>query len=344
MTNAKKRIFERCPCLAAVAAFFLLLWLGALDLFVGYKVTITIFYAVPILLVGRFCGLTASLALALAATVVWSGADYGSGHLYESSTVQAWEISIRTVFFLAVAVISGAVWHRQQVANSRIEMLEDARGLERQITELSECERQRIGRTMQEGLCQYLAAVACSASSLRRDLETAGLAKFAQAAEELGQLVSNGVLETRLLSHNLMPIGIGHGGLAVALRELVDSTGRLEGIDCTFEHTGTELTHHDLLATNFFRIAQEAVANASRHGKAQRIEVSLTTNQHAATLSIADDGIGMPHTAMAESMGKGISIMRHRADAIGGELLLEERRPRGTLVCCIAPTAAGVLA
>ena len=154
-------------------------------------------------------------------------------------------------------------------------------------------------------------------------------------AAEIAELVMRGVAETRNLARGLMPVQIGDAGLCAALQELAESSSRLLETECTFEAFGPEIGHDDTCAIHLFRIAQEAISNATRHGKARHIELCLSANEHAITLSVADDGLGMSQTC-GNSRGMGISIMRYRANVIGGELSIEDRMPYGTIVCCTA--------
>lgn len=330
------QLFRRQQSVGLAGALALLVMVGILDAITGYQASLTLFYAIPIMLAVWHCRERTAVLMALACSLVWCGADVLAGHHYDSVFVHAWEISVRTGFFFAVGIAGLASRRRDQVASAKIQLLERAQQLEHQVIEVSEYEQQRIGRDLHDGLCQYFAAVACSAVSLRRELEKRSMPDLAILAEELADSVSTGVVQTRNLSHGLMPVEIGHGGLAAALQQLANSTTRLAGVACTFECEGAELAHHDIHATHLVRIVQEAINNAIRHGRAKHIEIVLTTNEHVATLSVSDDGIGL-HSTQPSSTGMGISIMRYRANSVGGELLLEDRYPRGTIVSCTAP-------
>jgi signal transduction histidine kinase len=321
---------------SATGAFALLLLVAILDYVSRHQPSLTFLYALPVVWALWRSGTRTALLLAFAGTAVWLGLDLLCFPTPRSALLLSWEISVRTVFFFAVAIAGGVSQQREATAQARIESLERTQQLEHQVIAVSEYEQKRIGRDLHDGLCQYLAAVACSATTLQHELQKRALPDLAKTAGDLVQLVSNSVIETRNLSHGLMPVEIGHGGLGAALQQLADSTSRLMGVHCTFEHSGDELTHHDLHATHLVRIAQEAINNASRHGGAKEIEVLLTTNEHAATLSVTDDGIGIGQ-AQASTQGVGMSIMRYRAAALGGELLVEDRFPHGTIVSCTAP-------
>jgi signal transduction histidine kinase len=281
-----------------------------------------------------WCETWAAYLIAFLTTATSLGADMAAALPYSSSAVHMWEIGIRIVFFALVAVIGCAIKKQGVAANMRISLLEHAQRLEHQIVEVSEYEQQRIGQDLHDGLCQYLAALGCSAASLKSDLEKSGLAKFAAVAGDLAQLLRAGVSQTRNLAHGLMPLHIDEGGLAAALDELTTSSSRLLGVECVLSHTGDTAPGDHSKMRHLYRIAQEAINNATRHGKAQRIDISLSSNPNATVLSIADDGVGISKTTK-NLHGMGLSIMRYRSNSMGGELLIEERPAGGTVISCI---------
>src|ERR1043166_7532672 len=75
-------------------------------------------------------------------------------------------------------------------------------------------------------------------------------------------------------------------------------------------------------ATHLFRIAQEAVSNAIKHGKTERISISLRTSRGRIILKVSDNGIGFPKTD-SKDKGMGLRIMQSRAGMIGGTMAIE---------------------
>src|SRR5207237_1255040 len=221
-------------------------------------------------------------------------------------------------------------------SNARISLLEHAQRLEKQIIEVSEYEQQRIGRDLHDGLCQFLAAIGCAATSLKIDLREKGLDKLAANASEIEKLLSESVKQARDLSHGLVPVQLNESGLPAALNELAVSTSRLLPVQCTFEAAG-ESGAQNGKAAHLYRIAQEAIHNATKHGKAQKIDIRLSANSSATSLSICDDGIGFAKNGNATN-GVGISIMRYRANLMEGEFAIEPAASGGTVVSCTVPT------
>jgi signal transduction histidine kinase len=96
------------------------------------------------------------------------------------------------------------------------------------------------------------------------------------------------------------------------------------------------LIHDAPMATHLYHIAQEAVNNAIKHGRAKTISIRLFAGEHEGTLIIKDDGIGIERPA-APHAGVGLHIMNYRAGMIGGNLEVRRELPRGTAVTCRFP-------
>jgi signal transduction histidine kinase len=81
-----------------------------------------------------------------------------------------------------------------------------------------------------------------------------------------------------------------------------------------------------------YRIAQEAISNAYKHGKASEVHVDLKRDRDRMTLTIRDNGVGMPQTLKGANQGIGLHIMRYRAGAIGGEVTILPGRKSGSAI------------
>jgi signal transduction histidine kinase len=320
----------------SLGLLFVICWF---DLATGHEVSLVLFYSAPIVFAVWICDNKSAFVIAGLAGILWSWTDIVMGHAYVSSAIQGWEISVRFAFFFLVAVAGIATKEQHRESKARISLLEHAQKLEKQIIEVSEYECQRIGRDLHDGLCQYLAAVGCAATSLRIDLEQRGLEKLAVTAGEIENHLTESVKQARNLAHGLVPVQLDEAGLPAALQELAASTSRLLAMDCTFEFAGDYRATHNEKATHLYRIAQEAINNAMKHGKARTVAVRLSANPSAMSLSIADDGTGFSKTEK-EMSGVGISIMQYRANMVGGEFEIEGRAKGGTIVSCTVPAGA----
>ena len=248
-----------------------------------------------------------------------------------------WEIGRHFGTCLAVAFAGSALRTKSDSAAARIALLERSQRLENEIVRISEAEQRRIGQDLHDGLCQYLAALGCSATSLRDDLENLNLKPEANAAGELAELLQDAVVQTRDLARGLIPAQVEQMGLVLALEALTQSVGRLQNVDCAFDFNGVEKNYEDRTARHLYRIAQEAINNAIRHGKARNIKISLEASDHHTLLCVRDDGVGLKASATNTS-GMGLNIMRYRASQSGGSFEIEELPGGGTLVSCTVTT------
>src|SRR5438477_10989242 len=85
-------------------SILLLAIIGCTDFLIGYQVSLSVFYAIPIIIAGVFSDRHTPVVVAALACVVWCWADIGSGHQYFTQSVHAWEISVRCAFFFAAAI------------------------------------------------------------------------------------------------------------------------------------------------------------------------------------------------------------------------------------------------
>jgi len=308
--------------------------LGFIDYATGYEVSLFIFYGVPIFVIAWTWDKRHSILSALIAGIVWWWADAASGHLYLHNWQEGWETAVRLGFFLFVAVGSSALKTQRAVVEARLALLEHTQQLEREIISISEREQRRIGQDLHDGLCQFLAGIGCAAASLRGDLEKLKLKNEAGVADELATLLQDAVVQTRNLARGLVPLNMDEVGLASALEELTVSVTRLTGTPCAFESTAASSTLDDSVSMHLYRIAQESINNAIKHGKARQISVSLGGEGRSAVLRISDDGTGISNKP-ANSRGMGLNIMKYRARLSGGELRIAPQPYGGTLVTCV---------
>jgi signal transduction histidine kinase len=311
-----------------------ILCIGYVDYLSGYSVSLFIFYGAPIFAVAWYCSKRHGILVALLAGITWWWADIMTDHPYDYNWQQAWETGVRLGFFMFVAVVGASLRAHTEMAQARIALLEHSQRLEREIISISEREQRRIGQDLHDGICQYLAALGCAAASLESDLSQRQLEAEARLAGDLAKFLQDAVIQTRDLARGLVPLQMDEAGLALALENLADSVTRLQGIPCTFACNGSLAAFDETRAMHLYRIAQEAINNATRHGKPSRIALSLQAAEGTTILSIRDDGLGISKTQQRHG-GIGLSIMNYRARLSGGELQIDEPAHGGTIVSCV---------
>ncbi|HQY88814.1 MAG TPA: PAS domain S-box protein, partial [Tepidisphaeraceae bacterium] len=209
----------------------------------------------------------------------------------------------------------------------------ERRRLERQILEISKLEQQRIGQDLHDGLCQELTALSFGLQSLENKLNQDSLSSHASAVSKLTSLVDQTLAQARDLARGLNPISIDGGGFPSALSELATRLATLFSIECTFAFNSSTSVINSEVATQLYRIAQEASSNSIRHGRAKRIEIRLESVGEDHVLTIEDDGVGI-ELNNPKKTGVGLEIMRYRASLVGGVFEISPTSPHGTRVTC----------
>jgi PAS domain S-box-containing protein len=148
--------------------------------------------------------------------------------------------------------------------------------LERELLTLREREQKLIGREMHDSMGQMLTGIAVKSKGLELKLKSKSLGESADAAE-ICELAGEAIAQTRRLARMLYPVDIEAGGLISALQGLASSTEALFGISCRFKCNNVVPIRDPVTAQHLYRIAQEAITNASRHGKAKKVRIGLTS-------------------------------------------------------------------
>jgi signal transduction histidine kinase len=190
--------------------------IGFIDYITGYEISLFLLYAGPILFAVWFLDRNSTVLIVLVSAIVWWWADWKAGHTYFASWVQIWETAARLVFFSFVAIGGRAVKSRRESAEAWIANIQRLQELEREIVAAGNREQQRIGADMREGLCQYLAGLACFTASLRDHLSERCRPE-AELATELHELLRDAIVQARSIARGIAPARIDGNGASSAL-------------------------------------------------------------------------------------------------------------------------------
>ncbi len=215
---------------------------------------------------------------------------------------------------------------------------------QRQRLAAAEAERQRWARELHDDTLQSLSALRFGLSAAKRsgaphELEDA----VGQAVEQIEETIAN----LRALITDLRPAALDELGLQAAIEALAERLARhgIEvdiSIELAYEQ-GRELTRlADELETTLYRIVQEALSNAYKHGRARRAVVEIHEQPTAVRLLVRDDGSGFDTNAKSD--GFGLLGMRERAAILGGEFEVESSPTAGTSLRARIPTRRVVAA
>jgi PAS domain S-box-containing protein len=207
--------------------------------------------------------------------------------------------------------------------------------LERQLLEISDREQRRIGQDLHDDLCQQLTGIEFMSQSLEQNLAGKSLPEAAAAAE-ITKLVRGAISDTRDLARGLSPVMLEADELTPALQQLADNTSKLFNVSCRLCRDASVLIEDNAMAVHLYRIAQEAVSNAIKHGRAGQIDITLAAADERVTLAIQDNGKGLGHRN-GRHTGMGLQIMQYRAGMIGGHFTVDSQPGHGTRVACSFP-------
>jgi signal transduction histidine kinase len=230
----------------------------------------------------------------------------------------------------AIALASGKRWL------AVVQDVSERKRLEQEVLDIANRERRRFGHELHDGLCQELTGVALMLRSIATHLRRNLLPTHRQI-EDLIALVTGAIDSARAMAHGLSPVTLDRGGLVSALSALAHRARESYGVDIRLRSkVPPGLTIDEATASHLYRIAQEAINNAAKHGHARAITVALQAHDDKVQLSVSDDGIGLPDGAI-HGPGMGLKIMAYRARMIRGVVDVTPRRGGGTRVQCVCP-------
>ncbi len=199
-------------------------------------------------------------------------------------------------------------------------MVDEARRWGRHLLEAQDAERQRIARELHDDMVPRLYATRLTAERMA----------VSGVPEQLGEVMR----DLRTLAHDLHPPALKHLDLAQALGELAGRHNRPDAVAVTVQCADGVAIVPDA-AVVFYRIAQESLQNALRHGEASTIAITVVVAAGQAELTVADDGCGFTPGEVGPSFG--LRSMRERVEAIGGSLELQSSPRHGTRVIARVP-------
>ncbi|TWT98782.1 chemotaxis protein CheB [Neorhodopirellula pilleata] len=224
------------------------------------------------------------------------------------------------------------------------------------ILEIASNEQQRIGQELHDGTQQELTGLSLIAGTIEdlfaQKVQAKGddhdpisfsheeMSRCMETSSRLVRGLKEANQHVQSLSHGIMPVQVDAEGLQSALTELASTTTVIGKVACSFVQHGTPSIESNTVATHLYRIAQEAVNNAQRHGKATDIRISLSTGGDQTELEVSDNGIGVDEANLRQHRreGMGLQIMEYRALVIGGVLSISPGTNDGTIVQCTITT------
>jgi signal transduction histidine kinase len=237
-------------------------------------------------------------------------------------------------------VLKKLKWELRQGTNALSEEVQKRTRLEKEVLEASEREQRKIGHDLHDSLCQHLTATAMAGKLLSQKLAGKALPE-AGIANQVVDMIEEAIELTRTLARSLHPVEMKAEGLTDALQELADNISKAFLVSCKLECPQIISLATADANMHLYRITQEAISNAIRHGHAKDIIIRLEVTAGNIVLAITDDGVGLSDDA-GSKQGMGLKIMDYRAGMIGANLQVTRRPTRGTRVACTLPATGHI--
>lgn len=212
--------------------------------------------------------------------------------------------------------------------------------LEEEIINISERESRRIGYDLHDDLGQRLAAIKLRCEFFVHMLESKEPPSVEHARDICGQIGEATTL-CRDIARGLSPVDLEEDGLMISLEKLIPQLETRYEIPIFFRCPSPVLVENETTASHIYRIAQEFINNAARHGKTNHIDVHLTADDKHVRLEVLNDGVPFQKD-VASNNGMGLKFAHYRASTIGAIIEINPRSDgiSGTQAVCLTPNSA----
>jgi signal transduction histidine kinase len=322
----------------------LTLVVAIIGIFAKGNVSIVALYAIPVAILAWFTDLTSALVLSILSVAIFL-LTIGSPTPLSLPSMRGLGLALfRLSFYSITSVVMARLSHLQHnlqsLAEERAKALateiSNRERLEREMLEISEREQRRIGRDLHDGLCQLLTGAALAGHTHARILQAEGKTVQTESALRVVNYVEEAILLAKSIANGLDPVELQNYGLMEALEHFATTASDLFGIECRFECQVPVLVDDQQTAVHLYRITQEAVGNAFKHGRATAIDIMLDETDADVLLSIVDNGCGFV-PEFPNAAGRGLRTMTVRAKLIGGQFSIQQSKNGGMEAICAVP-------
>lgn len=219
-------------------------------------------------------------------------------------------------------------------------VLEDAKlkqDFSLRIIQAQEEERKRLSREIHDGPAQMMANVLMRSDLIEKVFNEYGPEEALKEVKSMKKMVRSALYEVRRIIYDLRPMALDDLGLIPTLRKYLQTIGEYHPqTEITFQNVGFEKRLPTKYEVALFRLVQESVHNALKHANAREIKVKLEITEERISILVKDDGKGFDVDAKREN-SFGIMGMKERVDLLDGNLTIESKIGKGTLVLIQVP-------
>jgi signal transduction histidine kinase len=330
-----------------LTALTLIAVVGYVDLIVGEEISFAIFYMLPITYAAWFISSHTGIAIAALSAATWYSVEVTQHPPFSHDWIPVWNAAVRFAFFsVGVGLVrmirsTEARLLREVSRKTRSLRMESdrRRQLERELVEVTAREQVRFTQDLHDGIGQYLSALAFHARILSDELRELKSPQAAQA-ERIVEIIRTTNQMIRRLDRALrVP---DEADVTAAIRTLAGEFQQLTGIRCELELTQIPEALDPFCVLMLYRIVQEALNNAVKHGNPRSVKISTVVTSGVLHARVVDDGAGLSGKSEPGS-GSGLRNMKLRAELIGGHVSLLPNANAGCTVECVLPLAADAM-
>jgi two-component system sensor histidine kinase UhpB len=222
------------------------------------------------------------------------------------------------------------------VANTELQrQIRERRRLENELLDITEKERKRIGIDLHDDLGQHLNGIALLLEALQLKLRQKSLPETAEV-ERIKAVLIKTMTHAHRVAHDLASVDVQNDNLETALQQLAKHAEGMFDLDCELTTNAEIPVLPQAVVKQLYKIAQEAVTNAIKHGKARKVQIDLAKENGQLVLTVRNDGEPFPETLGLKNR-MGLRIMNYRAHVIGGTVSIRGQGEHGAVVTCSLP-------
>jgi PAS domain S-box-containing protein len=204
------------------------------------------------------------------------------------------------------------------------------------LIQAQDFERERIARELHDDLGQYLTAIQLNVNTLEQYCGKQNQVEADEIFEKLNIILFDTIRELKSISRDLMPGVLMNFGLVKGLQNLCENFTSHD-LQVSLQVYNVEVILETSVNVALYRITQELLNNAVKHGKAKEINVQLIQNDKSVVLTVEDDGVGFDINLSLQDGGLGIKNIQSRVIALGGNFSFDSRNNYGTSVLIEIP-------
>ncbi len=212
---------------------------------------------------------------------------------------------------------------QQKIAQELLSGNQQMRTLAKRVWRVQEDERKHIARELHDGVGQLLTALINQLQQMHKEGQP-----DPKELDEALNLAKQALSDTREISRLMRPRILDDLGLIPALQWLTRVMGEKNSIEIEL-HEQLSVGLDDETQTLVFRVVQEAITNAIKHAQATHIDITVIATERMLVIKIKDNGVGMTKELSESVDGFGLSAMRDRVAAFGGQLMVESKPNEG---------------